>query len=95
MKFVIIDAAQHAYGESKISPKYIEKLKNKYKLETVKIEKYKKEIEYVIITVDNLESLIDLKKLVGEFVIGLNLNLPEKIDSIINSTIVIYDNYIE
>ena len=50
MKFVIVDTAQYAYGESKISPEYINKLKDKYKLETIKINKRNKEYEYSLIT---------------------------------------------
>lgn len=95
MKFVIVDASQYAYGESKISPKYIDKLKNKYKLETIKINKYNKELEYIIVTINNIVSLVELQKLVGKFVIGLDLYLPEEIVSTVDSTIVIYDNYIE
>ena len=95
MKFVIVDASQYAYGESKLSPEYIDKLKDKYKLETIKINKYNKELEYIIITINNIVSLVELQKLVGKFIIGLNLYLPEKIVSTVDSTIVIYDNYLE
>ena len=97
MKFVIIDTGQYAYGDSKITSEYIDKLKDKYKLETIKIiHNYtKKEIEYTIITINNIYSLVKLQDLVGKFVIGLNLDLPEKIESVIDSTIVIYDDYLE
>ena len=95
MKFVIIDTAQYAYGESKISPEYINKLKDKYKLETIKINKRNKELEYIIVTINNIVSLVELQKLVGKFVIGLNLCLPKKIESTVDSTIVIYDDFIE
>ena len=95
MKFVIVDAGQYAYEESKISPKYINKLKDKYKLETIKINKYNKELEYIIVTINNIVSLVELQKLVGEFIIGLDLFLPEEVVSIVDSTIVIYDGYIE
>ena len=95
MKFVIIDASQYAYGESKISPEYIDKLKDKYKLETIKINKHSKELEYIIATVNNIFSLVELQKLVGKFIIGLDLYLPEEIESIVDSTIVIYDDFIE
>ena len=95
MKFVIVDAGQYAYGKSKISPTYINKLKDKYKLETIKINKYNKELEYIIVTINNIVSLVELQKLVGEFIIGLDLFLPEEIVSIVDSTIVIYDNYLE
>lgn len=95
MKFVIVDASQYAYGESKISPKYIDKLKDKYKLETIKINKYSRKLEYIIVTINNIVSLVELQKLVGKFVIGLDLFLPEEIVSTVDSTIVIYDNYLE
>ena len=95
MKFVIVDASQYAYGESKISPEYIDKLKDKYKLETIKINKYNKELEYIIVTINNIVSLVELQKLVGKFVIGLDLYLPKEIISTVDSTIVIYDNYLE
>lgn len=95
MKFVIVDASQYAYGESKISPEYIDKLKDKYKLETIKINKYNKELEYIIVTINNIVSLVELQKLVGKFVIGLDLYLPKEIVSTVDSTIVIYDDYIE
>lgn len=95
MKFIIVDASQYAYGESKISPEYIDKLKDKYKLETVKVNRYNKEVEYTIVTINNIVSLVELQKLVGKFVIGLDLYLPEEIESIADSTIVIYDDYIE
>lgn len=96
MKFIIVDASQYAYKESKISPEYIDKLKDKYKLETVKVNGYNKELEYTIITINNIVSLVELQKLVGKFVIGLDLYyLPEEIESIADSTIVIYDDYIE
>lgn len=95
MKFVIVDASQYAYGESKISPEYIDKLKDKYKLETIKINKYSKELEYIIVTINNIVSLVELQKLVGKFVIGLDLYLPKEIVSTVDSTIVIYDDYLE
>ena len=95
MKFVIVDASQYAYGGSKLSPEYIDKLKDKYKLETIKINKYNKELEYIIVTINNIVSLVELQKLVGKFVIGLDLYLPEKIVSTVDSTIIIYDDYLE
>lgn len=96
MRFVIVDAGQYAYENNKISPEYIDKLKGMYKLETIKVNKRSKELEYTIITIKNLVSLVKLQKLVGEFIIGLNLyDLPEEIESIIDSTIVIYDGYLE
>lgn len=95
MKFVIVDTRQYAYGENKISPEYIDKLKDKYKLETIKINKYNKELEYIIVTINNIVSLVELQKLVGKFIIGLDLYLPEEIISTVDSTIVIYDNYLE
>lgn len=95
MKFIIVDASQYAYGESKISPEYINKLKDKYKLETIKVNRYNKGVEYTIVTINNIVSLVELQKLVGKFVIGLDLYLPEEIESIADSTIVIYDDYIE
>lgn len=102
MKFVIIDTAQY-HGDSKISPEYIDKLKDKYKLKTVKVKKYNKEVEYTIVTINNIYSLIELQKLVGKFIIIEleNLYLPEeieeikKIEDIAKSAIIIYDDYIE
>lgn len=94
MKFVIVDTGQYAYGKSKISSKYINKLKDKYKLETIEINTYSnKKVEYTIVTINNIVSLVELQKLVGKFIIGLDL--PEKIKSIVDSTIVIYDDYLE
>lgn len=72
MKFVITDASQYASGKKDLSPEYIDKLKDKYKLETIKT-----------------------KTIFGKFVIGLDLSLPEEIESIVDSTIVIYDSYLE
>lgn len=96
MRFVIVDAGQYTHRDNKISPEYIDKLKGMYKLETIKVNKRSKELEYTIITIKNLVSLVKLQKLVGEFIIGLNLyDLPEEIESIIDSTIVIYDGYLE
>lgn len=96
MRFIITDTNQYAYGKSKISFKYINKLKDKYKLETIKLNGYnKKELEYTIITINNIVSLVELQKLVGEFIIGLDLSLPKEIETKIDSTIVIYDNYLE
>lgn len=95
MKFVIVDAGQYAYGKSKISPTYINKLKDKYKLETIEINVYNEKLEYTIVTINNIVSLVELQELVGEFIIGLDLFLPEEIVSIVDSTIVIYDNYLE
>ena len=102
MKFVIIDTAQY-HGDSKISPEYIDKLKDKYKLKTVKVKKYNKEVEYTIVTINNIYSLIELQKLVGKFIIIEleNLYLPEEIEEIkevediAKSAIIIYDDYIE
>lgn len=102
MKFVIIDTAQY-HGDNKISPEYIDKLKDKYKLKTVKVKKYNKEVEYTIVTINNIYSLIELQKLVGKFIIIEleNLYLPEeieeieKIEDIAKSAIIIYDDYIE
>ena len=97
MKFVITDVGQYIYGDSIISPTYINKMKDKYKLETIKIvHNYtKEEIEYTIVTINDIKSLVELQDLVGEFIIGVTLYLPEKIESIIDSTIVISDYLIE
>ena len=102
MKFVIIDTAQY-HGDSKISTEYIDKLKDRYKLKTIKVKKYNKEVEYTIVTINNIYSLIELQKLVGKFIIIEleNLYLPEeieeieKIEDIAKSAIIIYDDYIE
>ena len=76
MKFVIVDTGQYTYGANKISPKYIDKLKNKNKLETIKINEYNKEVEYTIVTINNIFLLVELQELVGSsFIIGSNSNL--------------------
>lgn len=96
MKFIIVDASQYASGRKELSPEYIDKLKDKYKLETIKTKTvFNKIEELTIITINNIYSLVKLQNLIGEFIIGLDLYLPEKIESIIDSTIVIYDGYIE
>ena len=95
MRFVIVDAGQYAYENNKISPEYIDKLKDKYKLENIKINLYDKEFEYNIVTINNIVSLVKLEKLVGKLIISLNLYLPEEIESIADSTIVICDGYIK
>lgn len=95
MKFIIVDTDQYIHGARKISPKYINKLKDKYKLENIKINLYDKEFEYNIITINNIVSLVELEKLVGKLIIGLNLYLTEEIESIADSTIVICDGYIK
>lgn len=98
MKFVIFDAGQYAYGANKIFPKYIDKLKDKYKLETIKINEYNKEVEYTIVTINNIFLLVELQELVGSsIIIGScsDLYLPEEIESIVDYIIIIYDNYIE
>ena len=81
MKFVIVDAGQYAYGESKISPKYINKLKDKYKLEAIEINKYNKELEYIIVTINTIVSLVELQKLVREYCIPYN----EETDNLIGT----------
>ena len=98
MKFVIVDTGQYIYEANKIFPKYIAKLKDKYKLETIKINEYNKEVEYTIVTINNIFSLVELQKLVGSSIIigsSSDLYIPEEIESIVDSTIIIYDNYIE
>lgn len=96
MKFIIIDASQYASGRKELSPEYIDKLKDKYKLETIKTKTVFNNIEELtIVTINNIVSLVELQKLVGEFVIGLDLYLPDEIASTVDSTIVIYDDYIE
>lgn len=96
MKFIIVDASQYASGRKELSPEYIDKLKDKYKLETIKTKTvFNKIEELTIVTINNIVSLVELQKLVGTFVIGLDLFLPEEIESIVDSTIVIYDSYIE
>ena len=98
MKFVITDASQYASGKKELSSEYIDKLKDKYKLETIKINECNKEIEYTIVTINSIISLVELQKLVGSSIIigsSSDLYLPEEIESIVDSTIIIYDNYIE
>lgn len=96
MKFIIVDASQYASGRKELSSEYIDKLKDKYKLETIKTKTvFNKIEELTIITINNIYSLVKLQNLIGEFIIGLDLYLPEKIESIVDSTIVIYDGYIE
>lgn len=96
MKFVITDASQYASGKKDLSPEYIDKLKDKYKLETIKTKTIFNNIEELtIITINNIYSLVNLQSFIGKFVIGLDLSLPEEIESIVDSTIVIYDSYLE
>lgn len=96
MKFAIVDASRYASERKELSPEYIDKLKDKYKLETIKIKTVFNNIEELtIVTINNIVSLVELQKLVGTFVIGLDLVLPEEIVSTIDSTIVIYDDYLE
>ena len=96
MKFIITDASQYASGKKDLSPEYIDKLKDKYKLETIKTKSVFNNIEELtIVTINNIYSLVKLQNLIGEFVIGLDLSLPEEIESIVDSTIVIYDSYLE
>lgn len=95
MKFVITDASQYASGKKGLSPEYIDKLKD-YKLETIKTKSVFNNIEELtIVTINNIYSLVKLQNLIGEFVIGLDLSLPEEIENKIDSTIVIYDSYLE
>lgn len=96
MKFAIVDASKYASGRKELSPEYIDKLKDKYKLETIKTKTVFNNIEELtIVTINNIVSLVELQKLVGTFVIGLDLDLPEEIVSTVDSTIVIYDDYLE
>ena len=96
MKFVITDASQYASGKKGLSPEYIDKLKDKYTLETIKTKTIFNNIEELtIITINNIYSLVNLQSFIGKFVIGLDLYLPEEIENKIDSTIVIYDSYIE
>lgn len=94
--FVITDASQYASGKKDLSPEYIDKLKDKYKLETIKTKTIFNNIEELtIVTINNIYSLVKLQSFIGKFVIGLDLSLPEEIESIVDSTIVIYDSYLE
>lgn len=96
MKFVITDASQYASGKKGLSPEYIDKLKDKYTLETIRAKTVFNDIEELtLVIINNMYSLVGLKDLVGPFIIGLSLYLPEEIENKIDSTIVIYDSYIE
>ena len=96
MKFVITDASQYASGRKDLSPEYIDKLKDKYTLETIRAKTVFNDIEELtLVIINNMYSLVGLKDLVGPFIIGLSLYLPEEIENKIDSTIVIYDSYIE
>lgn len=96
MKFVITDASQYASGKKGLSPEYIDKLKDKYTLETIKAKTVFNDIEELtLVIINNMYSLVGLRDLVGPFIIGLSLYLPEEIENKIDSTIVIYDSYIE
>lgn len=96
MKFVITDASQYASGKKGFSPEYIDKLKDKYTLETIRAKTVFNNIEELtLVTINNIYSLVKLQNLIGKFVIGLDLYLPEEIENKIDSTIVIYDSYIE
>ena len=72
MRFVIIDTAQY-HGDSKISPEYIDKLKDKYKLKTIKVKKYNKEVEYTIVgstEVNLAENKISNESPIGKALLG-------------------------
>lgn len=45
MKFVITDASQYASGKKGLSPEYIDKLKDKYTLETIRAKTVFNDIE--------------------------------------------------
>ena len=69
MKFIITDASQYASGKKGLSPEYIDKLKDKYKLETIKTKTVFNNIEELtIITINNIYSLVKLQNLIGEFI---------------------------
>ena len=50
---------------------------------------------FIVFSFGIIYSLVKLQNLIGKFVIGLDLYLPEEIENKIDSTIVIYDSYIE
>lgn len=96
MKFVITDASQYASGKKGLSPEYIDKLKDKYTLETIRAKTVFNDIEELtLVIINNMYSLVGLRDLVGPFIIGLSLYPPEEIENKIDSTIVIYGSYIE
>ena len=60
MKFIIVDASQYASGRKELSPEYIDKLKGKYKLETIKTKTvFNKIEELTIVTINNIVSLVE------------------------------------
>lgn len=82
MKFVITDASQYASGKKGLSPEYIDKLKDKYILETIRAKTVFNDIEELtLVTINDIYSLARLKDLVGPFIIGLDLCLPEEIEN--------------
>ena len=52
--------------------------------------------EFFIVEINDINSLIDFKQIVKKpIIIGKDLKLPEEIENQIDSTILIYDWYIE
>lgn len=73
MKFVITDASQYASGKKGLSPEYIDKLKDKYTLKTIRAKTVFNDIEELtLVIINNMYSLVGLRDLVGPFIIGLS-----------------------
>jgi hypothetical protein len=95
MKFVVMDTYGY-FGNIMPRNHFIKDISEIYKTQKIPCKYYGRMKEFFIVEIDDINSLIDFKQIVKKpIIIGKDLKLPEEIENQIDSTILIYDWYIE
>ena len=97
MKFIVLDTYGY-FGNVMPEDFFVKKISKVYKTQIIPFKNiFNKDKECFIVEINDLNSLIEFKSIVDKpIIIGQDfITLPEEIKNQIDSTILIYDGYIE
>ena len=95
MKFIVIDTYGYC-GHVMPENRFVREISKVYKTQIIPVKYFGKDREYFIVEINDLNSLMKFKSIVDfPIIIGIDLVLPDEIENQADSTILIYDGYIE
>ena len=95
MKFIVIDTYGYC-GHVMPENRFVREISKVYKTQIIPFKYFGKDRECFIVEINDLNSLMKFKSIVDfPIIIGIDLVLPDEIENQADSTILIYDGYIE
>lgn len=95
MKFIVIDTYGYC-GHVMPENRFVREISKVYKTQIIPFKYFGKDRECFIVEINDLNSLMKFKSIIDfPIIIGIDLVLPDEIENQADSTILIYDGYIE